>query len=101
MTVDSLVGALSCLVARRHVALGVPWNDAAAYLVHCFAVIGVPACGCFCVLAAVFWLLCCVVVCCVALAQDSTNFKEVGKQVLQDFHDWVQVRVCGFCVVLK
>lgn len=29
------------------------------------------------------------------VVQDS-NFKEVGKQVLQDFHDWVQVR-CG-CV---
>lgn len=24
--------------------------------------------------------------------QDSTNFKDIGKQVLQDFHDWVQVR---------
>jgi hypothetical protein len=30
------------------------------------------------------------------LLQDS-NFKKVGKQVLQDFHDWVQVRTwCGW-----
>jgi hypothetical protein len=38
-----------------------------------------------CTLVIVLLLLLLVVV------QDS-NFKEVGQQVLQDFHDWVQVR---------
>jgi hypothetical protein len=30
---------------------------------------------------------------CLCWLQDSHNFKDIGKQVLQDFHGWVQVRV--------
>lgn len=32
--------------------------------------------------------------------QDSHNFKDIGKQVLQDFHGWVQVRVSLSCISL-
>lgn len=38
------------------------------------------------------WPALCVPCVLVLLLQDSTNFKDIGKQVLQDFHDWVQVR---------